>query len=375
MKAAMWDKNVWILNASSEEARVFLLGAGFINIDGTMVRLYGDHPFINLDKDGNRIPSTKLIIDGLPIDLDGDVITRHLTSLGIQTRSKLKFENAWDPETKSLTEWLTGKRFIFIDLPTQELKKSIKIGEYNMKLYYKEMEKETPRCKRCFGAHWTNTCREEERCLSCKLPGHRKGDPTCPVAIQEFEHVEEQSEDSESEDEMDDETADEREDDRYLSADDDENRDNRENRKTNEDNKDSKSETEGGKNSAGATEEKGKGNQDLDKDETTKTNRNGSGAENQNPEKIEKKKETKKITNENRNRKNSFDKQNCYMQPPQSQDRGRDQEKMYKYANSRQDRSTSKRRASKSPSSTSQESKLKRVDSNIHGRGRGNPKK
>ena len=97
MKAAMWDKNVWILNASSEEVRVFLLGAGFINIDGTMVRLYGDHPFINLDKDGNRIPSTKLIIDGLPIDLDGDVITRHLTSLGIQTRSKLKFENAWDP--------------------------------------------------------------------------------------------------------------------------------------------------------------------------------------------------------------------------------------------------------------------------------------
>ena len=79
MKAAMWDKNVWILNASSEETRVFLLGAGFINIDGTMVRLYGDHPFINLDKDGNRIPSTKLIIDGLPIDLDGDVITRHLT--------------------------------------------------------------------------------------------------------------------------------------------------------------------------------------------------------------------------------------------------------------------------------------------------------
>ena len=93
---------------------------------------------------------------------------------------------------------------------------------------------------------------------------------------------------------------------------------------------------------------------------------------------ITKIKSAKKSANENSIKKNPLDKQNGNKQPPQKQDRGRDperdQEKMYKYVK-RQDRSVSKRRASKSPSSTSQESKLKRVDSNIHGRGRGNPKK
>ena len=82
-----------------------------------MVRLFSDHPFFALDKDGNRIPSTKLIIDGIPIEMDGDIVCKFLASLGISQRSKLQYENAWDPETRTITEWLTGKRFIYIDLP------------------------------------------------------------------------------------------------------------------------------------------------------------------------------------------------------------------------------------------------------------------
>ena len=195
MKAARWDKNVWVLNASSEEARVKLLISNFIELEGSMVRLFSDHPFFALDKDGNRIPSTKLIIDGIPIEMDGDIVCKFLASIGINQRSKLQYENAWDPETRTITDWLTGKRFIYIDLPQKELKKSHKIGKHDIKLYYKEMEKETPRCKRCFGTHWTNMCTEEEKCIVCKLPGHRRGDPTCPKVIEEFGDTAEQNKD------------------------------------------------------------------------------------------------------------------------------------------------------------------------------------
>ena len=190
--------------------------------------------------------------------------------------------------------------------------------------------------------------------------------------------MEDQSEDSETEDEMGDETSEEREDDRYHSADDDENQENREKSETSEESKDSKIENGSGMDGARAIEDMGKGNKNAEKDKTTMTHKNGTGTENQEkqkPEKVDKKKDTKKSANENSTRKNPLDKQNGNKQPPQKQDRGRDperdQEKMYKYVN-RQDRSVSKRRASKSPSSTSQERKLKRVDSYSHGRGRGN---
>ena len=186
MKAAMWDKGVWKLNAATDEARATLLSAGFIDMGGYVVRLFGDNPYITIDKDGKPIPSTKLVVDGIPVEMDGEVISRFLSKIGINTRSKLHYENAWDADTKTLSEWLTGKRFVYIDLPEKELKKDFKLGEFDVKLYYKEMEKETPRCKRCFGPHWTNTCKEEEKCLDCLLPGHRRGDPTCPKVIKEF---------------------------------------------------------------------------------------------------------------------------------------------------------------------------------------------
>ena len=403
MKAAMWDKNVWVLNANSEEARVFLLGAGFINIEGAMIRLYADHPFIALDKDGNKIPSTKLVIDGIPIDIDGDIITRYLSSIGINTRSKLNFENAWDPETKSLSEWLTGKRFIYIDLPQNELKKSYKVGQYEMKLYYKEMEKETPRCKRCFGAHWTNTCREEERCLSCKLTGHRRGDPTCPKVIQDFEQS-----DEESEEDIDDEKPDEQESDNYISADESEQRRNNEKNgeqiineqkemlddeirteNTKEDGRNGETgeaperkaetdheslEADDGKNGNETTSaecnDKPKG--------TLKTSgKDKNGEENPKDKKQPEKNKTGKFDKKNvkdqgkaneLHDKARLNRQNSQKLPLPKQDRGRSQERLDRYVQ-RQDRSASKRRASKSPVSASNESKFKKRESYAAGRG------
>ena len=380
MKAAMWNKNVWILNASSEEARVFLLGAGSINIDGSMVRLYGDHPFISLDKDGNKIPSTKLVIDGIPIEIEGDVITRYLASIGISTRSKLNFENAWDPEKKSLTEWLTGKRFIYIDLPQKELKKIYKMGEYDMKLYYKEMEKETPRCKRCFGPHWTNTCQEEERCLSCKLPGHRRGDPTCPKVIEDFE----QSENDDMGEGMSVGNSDERDSDYDISADEAEveAKEDMNEEQTNDEEKLKDGEGLGeqiGESGEAADAEKNavsEGGQESinnssaspvndDKHEDTpKPTAEIQKSDNKkekipDKDKSEKRKTGKEVKKHTKNDKLPLNRLNGQKQAPPRQDRGRSQERLDKYVQ-RNDRSVSKRRASKSPNSANLESKYRR---------------
>ena len=406
MKAAMWNKNVWILNANSEEARVFLLGAGSINIDGAMVRLYGDHPFITIDKDGNKIPSTKLVIDGIPIDVDGDIITRYLSSIGINTRSKLNFENAWDQETKSLSEWLTGKRFIYIDLPQNELKKTYKMGEYEMKLHYKEMEKETPRCKRCFGPHWTNTCRDEERCLSCKLPGHRRGDPTCPKAIRDFEDDEndvidngrrvEKTYDSDnyiSADEAEDKREEEEHtiDDNLKSSNDGYSQDDapigERNGETGEETEENKDVTSG----YNKDNENAKASETIDdkKDEASASpedsskikgvlkptenrveNKKDVNSGNEKQEKSKTGKEDKGTKERAKTKETKADrvpmsKQNGQKQAPPGQDRGRAQEKLDRYVQ-RQDRSGSKRRASKSPNNSSQENKLRRKSSIVH---------
>ena len=399
MKAAMWDKGVWKLNAATDEARATLLSAGFIDMGGSVVRLYGDNPYITIDKDGKPIPSTKLVVDGIPVEVDGEVICRFLSQLGINLRSKLHFENAWDADTKTISEWLTGKRFVYIDLPEEELKKDFKLGDFDVKLYYKEMTKETPRCKRCFGPHWTNTCTEEEKCLDCLLPGHRRGDPTCPKVIKEFGPSDEKNDDdanskNEGDGPHDDENGDnanpENEDDdlnvsdAYMSADEQE---------------DSEAETEDERDAEDIeTEEKDDANPDGTKENDAETPKvsgaaaqpagaeggqnevnNGDNAKNVDKSKKDKpeavKSEQKKSA-KGKAPKNKQVQQNSKTQvgktvpgssgdkpkettPTSQQERGRAQEKIDKFVQ-KTNRSVSKRRASKSPKHGSLDSKLRR---------------
>ena len=88
------------------------------------------------------------------------------------------FEKARGPD-RLLTDWRNGRRFVWIDLPTVQIKKSLKMGSFSASLYYREM-KNTLQCRRCLReGHKAIDCPNEEVCLSCKLPGHRKGDREC----------------------------------------------------------------------------------------------------------------------------------------------------------------------------------------------------
>ena len=49
------------------------------------------------------------------------------------------------------------------------------------------MQGESSQCRKCFeSGHWASSCPNEEKCLECRQPGHRRGDPVCPKILSIF---------------------------------------------------------------------------------------------------------------------------------------------------------------------------------------------
>ena len=173
--------DVWRVHAADDKVRATLLASG-LNLKGEHVSLFTDNPFIVRGPDGKEIPSTKLTIDGVPISFSNDEISKSLKVAGVVARSRILMEYARDPDGK-LTNWVTGRRFLYIDLPQKVLPKLLDMGPFKARIFYREMKDTVPQCKRCFGTgHWANQCPNQEKCFVCFQEGHRRGDPQCPGA-------------------------------------------------------------------------------------------------------------------------------------------------------------------------------------------------
>ena len=180
MRGAQLMGENWRCYPMQDVAKAKLLSSGAIDLNGLSVKLYSQNPFGMLNKDREEVPSTRLSIDGIPISYDDNAISRALDEIGVKSRSKILYEYARDPSSKKLTDWMTGRRFLYIDLPNETLPKTTKMGPFVAKLFYKERPKEPKQCRRCFGkGHWTNSCPNKERCYDCNEEGHRRGDPVC----------------------------------------------------------------------------------------------------------------------------------------------------------------------------------------------------
>ncbi|GFS13058.1 hypothetical protein ElyMa_001387400 [Elysia marginata] len=105
------------------------------------------------------------------------MITSGLEKIGVVCRSNIFMERVRDPNGK-LTHWLTGRRFIWINVPKKPIMQMINIGHFKASLYYKEQKPAS--CRRCLReGHSAHQCTFEERCLNCGTSGHRKGDGKC----------------------------------------------------------------------------------------------------------------------------------------------------------------------------------------------------
>ena len=188
---------LWRIYPLHEVARAKLLTEG-ITINGKTISLDGINPFFLR---GSERAGTRLTISNLPFSYGNDTVARNLKAAGVQLRSDIQMEKARAPD-RSLTDWKTGRRFVWIDLPPKPLPRSFKMGDFLAQLFYREMQQRPNVCFRCLQpGHRARECENDEVCHTCKKPGHRRGDPECQEGFEtEVKEVEEKGSTSGNED-------------------------------------------------------------------------------------------------------------------------------------------------------------------------------
>lgn len=153
-----------------------MLAKGIV-INGQKIELLPRNPFLFRDMEGKEIAMTKLYIRNVPISFSNEEILTGLEKAGLKIRSKLDMERIRGPDGK-LTNWVTGGRIAWIEVPKEPVSPMIDCGLFKAKIYYKEMVREIE-CRRCLGkGHVVKNCTNEERCRGCKAIGHRVAECT-----------------------------------------------------------------------------------------------------------------------------------------------------------------------------------------------------
>ncbi len=112
------------------------------------------------DGQGNEIPATRLIIGNIPVSIASVDLEGYIKRAGAKLRSPLFWERVRYPNGE-LSRFASGRRFVWIDLPTVPLPRTIRIGDKIATLFYREQPK------------------QPIKCYSCGKEGHKRGDATC----------------------------------------------------------------------------------------------------------------------------------------------------------------------------------------------------
>ena len=108
---------------------------------------------------GKKFPE-RLTIDGLPVSVASADLEGYLRKSGARLQGTIEWEKARDGN-RALTRWITGRRTIWIDLPTIPLPHKLQVGSFWASLYYREQPKPIITC------------------FDCHLQGHKRGDVLC----------------------------------------------------------------------------------------------------------------------------------------------------------------------------------------------------
>ena len=137
---------LWHLYPKSLEARARLVGKKLEIGSHKNIIMFSKNPSNYVDDFGQTLPGTKLLIDKAPMPMSNSMIKERLVKeFGLKPRSGMKFE-----PLGFRTSWLSGRRFMHIDLPKTNLPLTIDIGNppLPISLYYREQDrsraKQTP---------------------------------------------------------------------------------------------------------------------------------------------------------------------------------------------------------------------------------------
>ena len=171
-RAGLWRIQTW-----TAPGRIKLLAGCFV-MEGKRITVYDKNPLLRGDVEDDD-PSTMLTIDGLPFSYGNEAIDRHLESMGVKLRTKIKNEYGRDLRGH-VCDYRTGRRTVWINLPEKPLPKNVKIGNFKATLFHWEQKEVEIQCRKCLQyGHKANLCKNEEVCLQCGQPGHRKGSDKC----------------------------------------------------------------------------------------------------------------------------------------------------------------------------------------------------
>ena len=178
-------KFLWRLYPKDSKTRATLLAQGF-TLFGSRVKMYAENPYVLKNGNGAEIQSTRLTVDGVPLSYSANEICGRLKEAGANLLGPLVLDRARTSEGK-LTRWLTGRRWVWIELPSTPLPRTIDLSPFTGSLYHKEMqnEKRVQKCSNCLcEGHLARECTEEPKCWDCGEQGHKKAQ--CPKPLQDL---------------------------------------------------------------------------------------------------------------------------------------------------------------------------------------------
>ena len=189
----------WLVYVNDNEARLKIIRVG-LTIQGKKIQAFDRNPYILLDRYGNEIKTTKLVVSHLPPSIDSDEIVACLVEKGIAFHSKLMKEMMFLKDGTIHPRWETGNLFAYIAVPDKPLPSSLLVGKFKIKLRHREQIEEIV-CNNCFQkGHYAKYCKNEIVCIDCQKPGHKRGDAACALFGNPADK-EEKDDDSEDEDE------------------------------------------------------------------------------------------------------------------------------------------------------------------------------
>ncbi|KAL8619992.1 hypothetical protein ACOMHN_015274 [Nucella lapillus] len=181
--------NLWRIYPRNKETRQALTIQGFV-LRGVVISVKTTNPYLQSRNIGHRAqsgdtisyqtPSTKLIIGNIPLSYTDTDILQAVKQQGVTVLSHLIAERDRD-ESGKLTHWKTGRRFVYITVPSIPLPKSLEIGPFRGSLYHKEQKKADRQhhseCRRCLTkGHRIVDCTAPIKCRQCLKDGHKAGD-------------------------------------------------------------------------------------------------------------------------------------------------------------------------------------------------------
>lgn len=159
IEGAQLVRNLWRVYTQNDEGRVKLLSTGFM-VRGIRIQPLDKNPFTRHEEND----TIRVTIRRLPLSVDNDAVKNFLVGKKVEVVGSIKYEFLRDPDTKLLTRFKTGDRFVWVKQLAEPLPRDVSIAQFRCKLFHRDQ----------FPAV----------CKLCNISGHKEGDTTCKFFLE-----------------------------------------------------------------------------------------------------------------------------------------------------------------------------------------------